>query len=585
MAPALLLGPPEIHLPQNPNSGTPHHTDDPLMNLPNQCTDDTDDQFMDLPNRYTEKLIMGRTENNSATSLTTGNPCLDFFFRIVPDTPPEKLTHLLSLAWDQDSLTALKLLAQLRGVRGQGKSDRENFYTAALWLHQNHPETLAENAHLFGEFGYLKDVPEILFLLIQGPHARKLRRQQQHLRRIKFNLARGRALKATVKEERKKKRLNHARIALERYDSDSQYRYLHDRISEIFAKLLVSDLNHANCGDIKSLSLAVKWCPSLDSSYDRITLICESIAKRIFPKDTDPEYTLLEERHYAYRIRDRLRKEFLVPLRKALELPEIYEVASVAMKTYKKLFEKHDAERFERFLGEVRRGETKIAAGALLPHQILASGEDQVAELQWRRMVEHMKKQGKLSNCLAVCDVSGSMEGRPMEVCVALGLLVSVLSEEPWKGTIEGETIFERRKFVERMDWGSNTDFQKVFDLLLEVAETGGLEREKMIKRLFVFSDMEFDQASTNQWETDYMVIERKFTERGYGKPPQIVFWNLRDSRSTPVVSGQEGVALVIGFSKNLLKGFMDSGGVINSELIMQEAIAGKLFEKLVVVD
>ncbi|ERM99498.1 hypothetical protein AMTR_s00088p00029170 [Amborella trichopoda] len=135
------------------------------------------------------------------------------------------------------------------------------------------------------------------------------------------------------------------------------------------------------------------------------------------------------------------------------------------------------------------------------------------------------------------------------------------------------------------MDWGSNTDFQKVFDLLLEVAETGGLEREKMIKRLFVFSDMEFDQASTNQWETDYMVIERKFTERGYGKPPQIVFWNLRDSRSTPVVSGQEGVALVIGFSKNLLKGFMDSGGVINSELIMQEAIAGKLFEKLVVVD
>ncbi|ERN06176.1 hypothetical protein AMTR_s00016p00127870 [Amborella trichopoda] len=69
------------------------------------------------------------------------------------------------------------------------------------------------------------------------------------------------------------------------------------------------------------------------------------------------------------------------------------------MKTYKKLFRKHDAERFESFLGEVKRGEKKIAAGALLPHEILASREDQVAELQWRRMVEDVKKQGKLSNC------------------------------------------------------------------------------------------------------------------------------------------------------------------------------------------
>ncbi|ERN02135.1 hypothetical protein AMTR_s00045p00177740 [Amborella trichopoda] len=66
-----------------------------------------------------------------------------------------------------------------------------------------------------------------------------------------------------------------------------------------------------------------------------------------------------------------------------------------------------------------------------------------------------------------------------MEVCVALGLLVSDLSAKPWKGTvitfsnepqihkIQGKTIFERRKFVESMDWGHNTNFQKIFDLLL----------------------------------------------------------------------------------------------------------------------
>ncbi|TQE10309.1 hypothetical protein C1H46_004148 [Malus baccata] len=32
------------------------------------------------------------------------------------------------------------------GVRGTGKSDKEGFYKAAFWLHQNHPKTLACNA-------------------------------------------------------------------------------------------------------------------------------------------------------------------------------------------------------------------------------------------------------------------------------------------------------------------------------------------------------------------------------------------------------------------------------------------------------
>ncbi|KAI9170159.1 hypothetical protein LWI28_023429 [Acer negundo] len=76
-----------------------------------------------------------------------------------------------------------------------------------------------------------------------------------------------------------------------------------------------------------------------------------------------------------------------------------------------------------------------------------------------------------------------------------------------------------------------------------------------MIKRLFVFSDMEFDNASVNPWETDYQVIVRKYTEKGYGLAvPEIVFWNLRHSRATPVPRKQKGAALLSGFSKNLLE-------------------------------
>ncbi|GFY91548.1 hypothetical protein Acr_07g0017440 [Actinidia rufa] len=110
-----------------------------------------------------------------------------------------------------------------------------------------------------------------------------------------------------------------------------------------------------------------------------------------------PEYEGIEDAHYAYRVRDQLLKEVLVP----------------SEKTTNVLFFKHDKERFKECLGNVKKGTTKIASGALLPHEIIASLEDgesgTVAELQWQRIVDDLVKIGKLKNCLAICDVSGSM--------------------------------------------------------------------------------------------------------------------------------------------------------------------------------
>ena len=77
----------------------------------------------------------------------------------------------------------------------------------------------------------------------------------------------------------------------------------------------------------------------------------------------------------------------------------------------------------------------------------------------------------------------------------------------------------------------------------MEVVVEGKLSEEQLIKRVFVFSDMEFDQAcfrevaNQNNWETDYQVIQRKFRKKGYNKVLEIAFWNLRDSSSTPVVA------------------------------------------------
>ncbi|KAM0879355.1 hypothetical protein ACQ4PT_034296 [Festuca glaucescens] len=639
------------------------------------------------------------TENCSATFANSGNPCLDFFFQVVPDTAPERVRDLLAAAWAHDALTALKLACNLRGVRGTGKSDKEGFYAAALWMHSNHPKTLACNVAALAEFGYLKDFPELLFRLIHGPDVRKaakeraaadktcrkekdLSKQREGLRARLASRKRARELappkptfgdylsaalsskpakskpaapmeiepaaeaaekkpeamevdqKKTAKRRMSKKVRKVAKLAvqsLETYYGDRAYRFLFDSVAEFFADLLASDLEQmAAGGKTRKIGLAAKWCPTPGSSFDCTTLLCEAIARRLFPRDSNPEYAQLSDEHYTYQVIRRLRREVLVPLRKILELPEVYmsaqlwsnlpytRVASVAMRRYKSLFKKHDEVRFAKYLEDVEAGKAKIAAGALLPHEIAAAAyrgeDDDVSELQWRRMVDDLRAKGSLRNCISVCDVSGSMSGTPMEVCIALGVLTSELSEKPWAGKvitfsstpeihlIKGKTLSQKMAFVRRMDWNMSTNFQAVFDQILRTAVDARLAPEKMIRTVFVYSDMEFDQASGRggygyhggygartpaaPWETDYEVICKKFRAAGYGDVvPQIVFWNLRDSKSTPVTSTQPGVAMVSGFSKNLLKIFLQNDGVVNPEAIMNTAIAGEEYQKLAVFD
>ncbi|KAK1322360.1 hypothetical protein QJS10_CPA03g01488 [Acorus calamus] len=558
------------------------------------------DPFMDLmTERFNEPPLpktppppppMGRTENNSATYLSSGNPCLDFFFQVVPDTKSKTITGLLKSAWDRDPLKSLKLVCHLRGVRGTGKSDREGFYSSALWIHDHHRKTLALNVAPIAGFGYIKDLPEILHRILNGADVREVQKRQYLSWKSKGflgfkNPKKGKPghktpeeVKAEVSAKRKEKREKAAAKAVERYARDPNYRLLYDLVSDFFADSLVADLERLRSGKLNEIGLAAKWCPSLYSPYDCSTLLCEGIATRVFPVESYPEYAEIEEAHYVYRVRDRLRKEVLVPLRAALELPEVYmaankwgslpyeRVASVAMKNY-------------------------MAEDGVGP-----AGEGEAQELHRgvRRFGEH---------------------GRDADGCrVALGMLVAELSEEPWKGkvitfsatpqlhVIKGKTLAEKMSFVKGMEWGMNTDFQAVFDRILEVAVEGRLDPERMIKRVFVFSDMEFDEASrvrpsyymgygeasssVRSWETDYMVIRRKYEEKGYGSVvPEIVFWNLRDSQSIPVTSKDKGVALVSGFSKNMIKMFLERDGVIDPEIVMDNAIAGEEYSKLVVFD
>ncbi|KAF8173528.1 hypothetical protein K438DRAFT_2051129 [Mycena galopus ATCC 62051] len=171
-------------------------------------------------------------------------------------------------------------------------------------------------------------------------------------------------------------------------------------------------------------------------------------------------------------------------------------------------------------------------------------------------------------------------------------------------------SLYGTIRTMERSDWGANTDISAVFlRLLLPLAIQNKVSQEDMIRRVFVFSDMQFDQGTMTpgSWETNYDVIEREFKAAGY-EVPEIVYWNLSRYDTVEVAADRKGVAMMSGFSPSMLKIFMgeeveevaepeqeESDGEasqvenvkpeFNPLNVMKKALSRPSFDGLVVVD
>jgi hypothetical protein len=133
------------------------------------------------------------------------------------------------------------------------------------------------------------------------------------------------------------------------------------------------------------------------------------------------------------------------------------------------------------------------------------------------------------------------MTGFCTTVRIALGLVISDLSQGLWRGKImtfshdpqlqkiEGNDLQSRTDFMETiMDWGLGIDLRKVFLHILEVAVKENIDKDKMVRTIFMFTNVEFNETcGHDDWNIDYQKIINKFHENGYTTLPVIVFWNL----------------------------------------------------------
>ncbi|KAF9089965.1 hypothetical protein BGX23_006336 [Mortierella sp. AD031] len=603
------------------------------------------------------------TENGASTFISTENACLDLFFEILKGTDAETVQRLARAAWAQSPLDTLRLIFQLRSII-HGKGDRKEFYYCMDFLRQEHPRTLLFNLRYIPDHGYWKDLLNWLVFEVRKDHkdfelttrparpkkptrstrpTRPRRHKIQSTEKVQAEAKVSTKTKKTPEERKRaieeaeernrqesikarKERLAKAEALLGRardaFKENDFYRVLHLEVARLFANALVRDKARLQKG--QSVSLAAKWCPSLNQFHDNHTLIASTIAQILYPTKLAGE----DHATYVNRVRQLYRQEYYVPLRKATPVLETFmasdrwneiiynRVPAVAMKNNKELFEAHDKDRFAEYLASVSKGETTIAAQALLPHQLVSEATSlqdvdrddlriKTIEAQWESYIDRLAQTGKMDSSIAICDVSGSMSGQPMEVAIALSLLLAQLSRPPFNRVVitfsanptihqikEGSLV-DKIQAMRRMDWGMNTDLQRAFEVILQRAIASKLARSEMVKTLFIFSDMEFDQAvhgsRSDELFTNYAVVKRKFEAAGYDLP-QIVFWNLAGSSrgNKPAKANQRGVALVSGFSGMLMKLFLDGSDLaqgIDPVTVMRKAIDDKAFTRLTVRD
>ena len=347
-------------------------------------------------------------------------------------------------------------------------------------------------------------------------------------------------------------------------------------IMEVLGKQILEDSKKYEQGE--SISLLAKWLPSINAS----SKVQKERAKKII------KYGELKEKEYR-ELLSNLRKHIDVTERKmcANEWDKIkYEnVPSKANLNYSNAFLRHDEERRREFLEAVQKGEKKVNAGMLYPHDIVhkyTNGSyygtmniDETLEELWKALPVK-----EIENTLVVADGSGSMTSSvgntnitALDVANALAIYFAehnkgefkdkyiTFSENPQYVDFNGCTSL-RDKIRKALSYSEveNTNIEKVFKLILETGKEYKLAQKDMPKNILIISDMEFDYAVDGDLSLRlFDSISQQYAIAGY-KLPRLIFWNVNSRTGTiPVKENELGVALVSGFSTNIAEMVMSS--------------------------
>jgi uncharacterized protein DUF2828 len=447
------------------------------------------------------------TENNAISNRSTLSDTLDFFYHAAARRGQDN-TLLFANAYAEDKLIALKAAFYTRDIRG-GQGERNTFSQVLRYLYTHDRNTFEKIVELVPVYGRWKDILEF----VDNGVVRFVVKQQ---------------LRA-------------------------------DRGAE-HPSLLAKWMPSQNASSKDTIALANKWINALDMTPREYRKMLTELRKKLVLVETLMSAGKFSEINYAH-----------VPSRAGMLL--------------RKAFSKRDAERYVAYLESVKKGDAKINASTLYPYEIVEKylrgmSLDETLELQWKALPNYIEANDE--NAIVVADVSGSMHGTPMAVAISLAIYIAernsgafknyfiTFSERPTLQKVKGSTLKQKVENLERANWDMNTNLQAVFNLLLKTALDANSPQSDMPKKLFIVSDMQFDEATGRNSMSNFETIKRKFERAGYTMPV-IVFWNV-NSRvdETPVVMDEKGVYLVSGASPSIFKAAINARATNPMELMLE---------------
>lgn len=490
---------------------------------------------------------MSLTENGALALASTGSDLLDLDQRLVRSfiktnnvmQPSENLITLFRAAFTTNKMAFLCWLLELRDRDAKG--ERELSFMVLRWLYREENKIFMKFYPIFIDLGRWKDCIEA--------------------------------------------RIHH-------FDNDGT---VNDAILlDFFADKLREDALE----DITN-SLAAKWAPREGTKYDKEA---RYLASRLY-SETGKKKRMMHYRKMIVSCSSTVEQSLTDKDYKEIDPGKVpagalYKYGKKTIKIHRSVenqegaFYRHLRERYENWLADVKSGKKEIKTTGIQPDKLVRpylnySPEDPMLEEMFKKMKEDAEISGDFA---AVCDVSGSMTGEPMEVAIALSLFakfVITFSEEPEEFEIPEGSLYNKVKALKGMRAGFSTNVLSVFRLILSHAKKYRLTQEQLPKALFIFTDMQFNENRNLQNNgrnskmpeegTIYQTVRKEFTEAGY-RLPVLIFWNLRNSSNVahPVKSTEHGTVLVSGYSQKMIPIIMktmDSFPDITAEDVLRERL------------
>ena len=394
------------------------------------------------------------TENGAVALKSTGNAVLDAFGKLgaMKNSDADDILTTFYSALTENQELAMRLLFYVRDIRG-GQGMRRVFRVIARNLAFTNPELVIKNLDNFLFFGRGDDI----LCLLDTP--------------------------------------------------------IEKEVIEWIGDVLECDMISVKDKGVYPTMLA-KWLPSLNAS---------SRATKYFAKKIVDGLGLTP----------RVYRKTLSKLRKSIGIVEslmsqnkweeinFEKLPAKAAMIYSDAFMRHVESNYIDYLNKLANGDVKVNSKSLFPVDIIHkigygsytgtkfSVKDKILlNAMWNALPNYFE--GKEETGICCVDTSGSMCGdygiSPIDVSISLGVYCADKCKGPFKNhyitfshkpeivELKGDTIYDKVKNMPNIN-PSNTDLEAVFDLILKTAVANNTPQEDLPSKLYIISDMQFDEA------------------------------------------------------------------------------------------